>query len=174
MKNKALNTLQYTGTVTLSQYIGTKKTPIAQVHNSGGSHLFNFLADCLIGNFETAKFDLLNKILLLTISVDEDKNVTKIVRQSGFIYMLNNPEKVYNANACVVRYSFIVPRDQLEGTEFNGLGLYTSSITETNYADNYAAICKFDLDSNSISTSSILVVDWELNISNSSANKENL
>ena len=65
MKNIATNTLGYTGIVTLSQYINSKKIKIAQVHNEGSYPLFNFLSDCLLGDFSIAALALPNKIMLL-------------------------------------------------------------------------------------------------------------
>ena len=65
MKNTAINTLNYTGIVSLSQCIGNRKIKIAQMHNTGGASLFNFLANCLIGNFTTAKINYPTKIKLI-------------------------------------------------------------------------------------------------------------
>ena len=55
MKNTALNTLNYTGIVTLSQYVGKTKLQIAQFHNTGNTSLFSFLANCLAGEFDKVK-----------------------------------------------------------------------------------------------------------------------
>ena len=56
IKGIAKSSLEYTGIVNLSQYINGKKFTIAQLHNAGGKPLFEFLADCLVGDFEIAKF----------------------------------------------------------------------------------------------------------------------
>ena len=169
MKNTAINTLEYTGVVTLSQYINSKKVKITQVNNEGGNPLFNFLSDCLIGDFDTAKASLPTKIMLLKSYeiIDTSNNTTSInvESRSGFIYLLSKPEKVYDNTKGVVRYSFVLSRDIIESTDFNSIGLYTNSTTEV-YPQNYAAFCKVSINSNDISSSSILIVDWELNISN--------
>ena len=55
MKNTAINHINYTGIVTLSQYINGKKFLITQKHNAGAHMLFDFLADCLVGNFDLVK-----------------------------------------------------------------------------------------------------------------------
>jgi hypothetical protein len=164
--SKAVNNLSYTGIVTLSQYNKRKKVPILTAYNSGGFHLFNFLADCLIGDFNTAALDRPNKILLLNIEDDEATQTRTMSRLSGFIYSMT-VEKVYDKDSMVVRYSFIVPRDYLSDSQFNGFGLYTDSVSENNFINSYAAICKLNtFNSNMISDSSVLVVDWELIISN--------
>ncbi len=177
MKNTAINTLGYTGIVTLSQYIGSQKIELARKHNSGGGPLFDFLADCLIGDFSRAKILRPTKIML----VKRTKNLTprgtssdySYTSMSGFIYLLTKPEKIYNPTQSKVRYSFIIPKDQLENmTDFEGLhiGLYTNAVTTSESEDlkNYAALCELqsaDL-SNSIRIGASLVVDWELIISN--------
>ena len=169
MKNAAINTLEYTGMVTLSQYINSKKVKLAQVQNEGGNPLFNFMSDCLIGDFDVARVNLPTKIMLLNVTstkdTDGNTSVLNIESRSGFVYLLTKPEKVYNATKSVVRYSFALSRDILEGTDFNSIGLYAAGTAET-HPQEYAALCKVSINGNDISTSSILVVDWELNISN--------
>lgn len=169
MKNTAINTLEYTGMVTLSQYVNSKKIKLMQVHNEGGNPLFNFISDCLVGDFDVAKVNLPTKIMLLkyTDEIDPTGNITgmTIEKKSGFIYLLSKPEKIYNTSKGIVKYSFMLSRDILESTDFNSIGLYTSNTSEL-YPENYAAFCKVNISKNDISTSSILVVDWELNISN--------
>lgn len=164
MKNKALNSLQYTGIVTLSQCINGKKIPVQKIYNKGGDSLFSFLTDCLIGDFDIAKLGRPTKIMLL--QVDKERNVITVSgRTSGFIYLLNKPEKVYTNGNNIVRLSFIVPRDMVSGTDFNAIGLYSDNATIYDY-DRYSAICLLDVNNNDLTISSILAVDWELILSN--------
>lgn len=169
MKNIATNTLGYTGTVTLSQYIGSKKFKIAQVHNAGGNPLFNFLSDCLVGDFDVAKFSRPTKIRLLNYTQESDETTGKITKiftpASDFIYLLTKPEKIYNTSKGIVRYSFAISRDVLEGGNFNSIGLYSNSASELE-PDNFAAFCEVNVSKTAIAASSVLVVDWELTISN--------
>lgn len=161
MRNTAINTLGYTGTVTLSQYSGTKKVTLARIQNAGTSSLFNFLSDCLIGDFDVARLNRPTKIMLVTL---EEGQVAGSV--SGFIHLRSTPEKVYSPSAGIVKYSFIIPKDYLASTnKFNGICLYTDAIKESEFT-NYAARCQVDLSNITISESSVLVVDWELSISN--------
>ena len=163
IKSTTINTIGYTGIVTLSQYTRGKLHPIKQIHNEGGKPLFDFLADCLVGDFSVAKQDLPNKILLL--NKDDAGHITK-ARDTGFIYFLSKPERVYNESEGVVRYSFTIPQDIISGTNFNAVGLYTGTAMETDI-DDYAAYCFIGSDIvNEISKSSVLVLDWELHISN--------
>lgn len=161
MKNKALNTLGYTGIVTLSRNVGSKKIKIAQVHNTGASSLFDFLSDCLIGEFEVARLTRPAKIKLLYVDGSSYSSA------SGFIGLLTKPVKVHEPNQSRIRYSFVIPRDYLEGIDsFNslGLGLYANGALDSKLED-FSAFCALDLDKNAL-TGASLVVDWELVISN--------
>ena len=164
IKGAAVNALQYTGVVKLSQYIGGKKRMVAKVHNAGGKALFNFLVDCLIGDFDIAKLDRPTKIMLLV--EDEDKSLSR-ANDTGFINILAKPEKVYSIDKGVVRFSFMIPQDIFNGSNFNAIGLYPNSATASD-VDSYAALCKVDSrELNNISVSSVLILDWELYIANS-------
>lgn len=169
MKNTAINTLGYTGIVTLSQYIGNKKIKIAQMHNSGGNPLFNFLSDCLVGDFDVAALSRPTKIMLLKGSEEkDDTNGTVSMRYekaSTFMFLRTKPEKVYNKSKGIVRYSFQVSKDFLANNTFNYIGLYNNSASEQDL-DKFAAICPVDLPTSTLSSSAILIVDWELIISN--------
>lgn len=175
MKNKAINRLNYTGIVTLSQYRGNKKIKIAQVHNTGGNPLFRFLADCLIGDYTIAKATRPTKIMLLKQT--EDKENKSYTKESGFIYLLTKPTKIEEDLQIRVRYSFMIPQAQIESlndyTDL-GIGLYTDDavgITEDDIK-NYAAFCKVDLSGKNF-TGAALLVDWDLIISNNvSSNQE--
>lgn len=166
MKNIALNTLRYTGVVTLSQYVNSKKIKIAQIHNEGGNPLFSFLTDCLLGDFELAKLDRPTKIMLLLKNTTE--NETTYTSASGFVYLIGKPEKISKTASSGVRYSFVVPRDMIESAQYDSIGLYTNSTSESD-CNNYAAVCDLDI-TDDISSSAALVIDWELNISNREEN----
>ena len=174
MKNTAVNTLTYTGIVTISQYIGAKKVKIAQKYNTGGTTLFDFLSDCLCGDWTLAKAKRPTKIKVLEWSQDGQNRDYKSI--SGFIFLRNPPEKVEDQeqpNQSRVRYSFLIPRDMFEnisGTRGLGLGLYASGALETE-PGNFSAFCELDeLGQNLTSLSnSSLVVDWELVIANKPA-----
>lgn len=175
MNNIAINTLNYTGIVTLSQYIGNKKIKLAQMHNTGGTSLFNFLANCLAGNFTSAKTNWPTKIKILERTA-EDENTQNYEYRSvtGFIFLRSAPEVLDNSlGECRVRYSFMIPRDLLESIpsiDTLGLGLYTNNAVESE-PGNFAAFCAFGpdllLDSGDLLNASLLV-DWELVITNSS------
>lgn len=171
MKSTAINGLNYTGIVSLSQYTNNKKMPIARLHNKGGSTLFSFLADCLVGDFDSARLTRPTKIMLLNTEYEgenESRKIKTITSASGFIYLMTRPEKVYvDSTAAIskVCYSFVIARDILENATFNSLGLYADNATLSDI-NNFAAFCDIELNTSEIAASSLLAVDWELNISN--------
>lgn len=169
MKTRGIikNSLTYTGTVTLSQYIDSKKIKIAQTHNTGGSSLFNFLSNCLVGDFGIAKNTIPNKVMLLKkTDTDGQESYTSA---SGVFYLYTNPEKVYKEedSSVAVRYSFMISSDFIVGVDFNGIGLYTADTSDVTPDPNrFAAFAYIDTSKINLSLSSALVVDWELYISN--------
>ena len=134
LKGITKSNIEYTGIVTLSQYTRGKKFTIAKIHNVGGKPLFDFLVDCLMGDFDIASSYRPTKIALL--NVDEEKNITA-AENTSFIHLLTKPEKVYSEDEGIVKYSFIIPQDWFAGTNFNAVGLYTSTAT-TDDIENYA------------------------------------
>ena len=172
MNGTAKNTISYTGVVTLSQYTDKKKFLVAQIHNAGKDPLFNFLADCLVGDFNTAKYDRPYKIMFLKVdtTTDEDSGQLEIKkiekdRNAAFIVPTTAPEKVPTVSAGTVRYSFLVSQDILAGIDFNAIGLYSMSATEDDF-ENPSAVCLAEISKSGISASSVLVVDWELTFAN--------
>lgn len=170
MKNTAINALKYTGIVTLSQYIGSKKIKIAQTHNEGGSTLFEFLANCLIGDYTLAKIFRPTQIALLKRDTQKDQAGNyKYDLLGGFIHVLTKPEKVYSNGNCRVRYSFIIQKETIDSIpDFTDvyLGLYHEDVSDSTLGD-YSAICPLGLTNTVVSAA--LVVDWELIISNMSS-----
>lgn len=170
MKSAAINTLSYTGIVTLSQYRGNKKIPIKQFKNSGGNSLFNFLANCFLGDFNTASAELPTKIMLLKTERDKDGNYGSIESVSGFYSLFTKPERLFtDSGVCssTICYSFVIPADIIENTTFNSIGLYANMAAESD-KENFAAICELGNISETWSSSSVLVIDWRLTITNNS------
>lgn len=168
MKNTAINNLGYTGIVTISRYSGNKKIPLKQINNSGGNSLFNFLSNCLLGDWETAQFEIPSKIMLLYAEQDDDSSDFTVTPASGFIYFLTRPERIFtdsDMSSSTVCYSFIIPADIVKNAKFNCIGLYPEMATELE-AENFAAICLIDDLAGMQSDSAVLVVDWKLTITN--------
>ena len=163
MKNTAINNLTYTGIVTLSQYIDGNKKIIKRIKNSGGSLLYDFFSSCLIGDFTTAAKTRPAKIIFLNKAVD-DTTTTYIPVSEGFIYQTADPERISSQTGTdtAICYSFTIP---LEHTtqDCTHIGLYPLAATTLDL-DRYSAICEFNLNDATISSSYVIVVDWVLHI----------
>lgn len=174
MKNTAVNKLNYTGIVTLSQYIGANKVKITQVHNTGGSSLFSFLASCLAGDFDIAKYSLPTKIRLLYRKVNRESDNFDYVPATQYIFLRTPPEPSASGGECKVRFSFTIPRDFLEtrtlgsdSDEVLGLGLYANNTPENDTeVENFMAFCVLDSLDQSTLVNTFLIVDWDLIITN--------
>ncbi len=170
MKNRAINTLEYTGVVTLSQYVGDKKLTLAKLSNEGGYSLFNFFADCLVGEFDVAAVNRPTKIMLLHVD-KTDGSTMSFESRSGFIYQTSSPEKTMQSTTSAVgsvRYSFIVPKDLLSGKDANDvnyIGLYANA-AQPGEESNFAALVGVNFAEQNVSASSAVLIDWELNIYN--------
>ena len=172
MSNNITNLLGYTGIVTLSRYVKDKKFELAKIHNRGNKALFDFLADCFTGDYDSAKFSRPRKLLLLNYEIKSDKTEQFDIASTGFIYLIAEPKKVLNGASCTVQYSFMVHRDQFLTNSFNAIGLYPNyAQANENGVKDYSALCVLDdrINTSSSSDSSSLVVDWELIISNKDA-----
>jgi hypothetical protein len=169
MTGTAHNSVAYAGIVTLSQQVKSKKFTIAKIHNEGGISLFNFLADCLTGDFSNVNINRPMQIMLLHKDGDSYQKANNV---STFSQLLSAPERVYSETEGIVRYSFIIPYESLANTNFNAIGLYPLSAS-VDELENFSACCEVNLDSisNKLSKSSVLAVDWELHIFNPSAAK---
>jgi hypothetical protein len=161
MVGTANNSIAYAGIVTLSQQVNTKKFTLAKMHNAGGISLFNFMADCIAGDFSNANVNRPKMIVLL--NKDDSGNYT-LAENAEWVALLSNPERVYSLTEGIVRYSFIIPYEQLAGSNFNAIGLYSNKTTDL---QNFSAVCHIDAeDISNLSKSSSLAVDWELHICN--------
>lgn len=159
MKNIAKNNIGYTGIVTISRYSKNKKTEIAKVYNQGRNPLFDFLADCLVGDFSKADASMPDKIRLVYVNGDESSAA------SGFIHSMAAPEKITRNNESCARYSFLITPDNIERS-FNRICLYTRS-AKYDQLDDCAAFCDIDqIDGSGRAAGASIIVDWELIISN--------
>ena len=170
MKSIALNTLNYTGIVTLSQYKGKKKKIIKKIKNRGGNPLFDFFASCLIGDFTTAAKNRPTKIMFLDQVKDENNNdAVSFTSASAFIYLTTEPQQILNANGegSTVCYSFTIPSEYFNSI-FNCVGLFPDSATAYDLT-KFAALAEFNLNNATFDKSTVLILDWELSITTAEA-----
>lgn len=166
MDSTALNTISYTGQVNLAWYSNGKKMPFAQIHNIGGNTLFDFIVDCLLGDFTKASKEKPAKVALLNAA--KDPSGEHITRSSLWVWVTETtiPTVIPHANGCTIRYSFIIPQEYIT-SNFNSIGLYPTHINDT-ALDKYCAICEVKGQTNfNFNAATALAVDWDLNFTNS-------
>jgi hypothetical protein len=146
--------------------------------NSGTALLFKFLGYCLMGLYEEAGKWLPNKIMLLyNSSVGDDIDEETVVQRSAFRGYSQTPIIISEGETRQVKvtYSFEVPRAAIGG-KFNQIALYGAGISaeEENGIKNFSAYYYLkdafgaleDYDPSTWLATTVLLVDWELTISN--------
>lgn len=177
--------LGYEGKVTLTLKSNNRVLKSQTYKNQGTAYLFRFLGLCLAGEFNQAKNLLPNKILLLynnngvkatngTGSTQGAEPANAEVRSAWQSYT-QIPSVVSDSNTESVKvvYSFEVPRHTIAGI-FNQVALYSSGVaSEKDFASFSAFYYLVDDDQNfddqdpSVwSPSTVLLIEWELTISN--------
>ncbi len=166
--------LGYEGKVTLTLKSNNRILESKTYKNSGTAQLFKFLGYCLIGEYEEAKDLLPNKILLLnnTSQSPNGASQTAIEQRSAWQTLAQTPAIISDDATEQVRvvYSFEVPRNAITGS-FNQVALYSVGADDINdfsayyyLVDGHGDWATVDLSTWSVTT--VLLVEWELTISN--------
>lgn len=176
--------LNYEGKVTLTlksdNHILSKRT----YKNSGTAQLFKFLGYCLIGRYRDAEELIPAKIALLynVASTPTSADPENVTEQSAFIGLRQQPSILSTSSPAEVKvtYSFEVPRSAVFGN-FNQVALYGSGV-DTSDMKNFSAYYyltdgstdEFDVQIvNQWSTTTVLLIDWELSLSNKNTDTNN-
>jgi hypothetical protein len=172
--------LGYEGKVTLTLKNNGHVLKSRTYKNNGTVELFKFLGNCLVSKFTEAEKLLPNQILLLSNKSSQPLPAnakTDIEPQSEFIGLAQTPSIVDDPDteSVKVTYNFEVPNQSIHGP-FNQIALYgAGKIKPTLEVKEFSAYYfladngKFDEinpESADWSATTILLIDWELSISN--------
>ena len=156
---KKKSSVAYRGDVVVSLMRGNKVYKTIKSHNEGGYPLFNFLANCLIGNFSNV--DQPRNIRVGNLS--DDTFTSSVV--SAIPYSNVRIEQTEQSSATVV-YTFIIPfADIVIDDSINCIRLYSSRYSGKDAVANYSASfvpdkpVTLDRDSN-------LKIEWYMTINN--------
>jgi hypothetical protein len=148
--------------------------------NNGTEPLFKFLGNCLIGSFEDAKPYIPNKIRLLK-NTSSGALGEKNVNPSSFWRTLAKAPAISSdadTKSAKVIYSFEIPRSEITD-DFNQVALYGADTDD--YTDFSAYYYLTDesgdldlVDATEWSTTTILLIDWELSLSNKNVEVNNM
>lgn len=177
---------QYTGTVTVSAYLGERLIQQETHHNAGLQNLFKFIGSCLQGNWAEAKSKKPSKIVLLraatgenlTIGSDDCSNPIENASYWSSTYAVCSPAAYTNAAvskitsvegkpASAVTYHFSIPfLKLLSGSKVQKLMLLPSNVSD--YAREACAyyILKNEIEIPEASGNFTLVIDWTLTFTN--------
>lgn len=171
--------LGYAGKVTLNLKLDNQLIAKQTIHNTGRVPLFKFFASCLAADWNTASATFPSRIVLFSAKNGEDDfdpsnwTDTEALTPTSGIMQSTTPEIIANgvSNYCAVRYHFRIPTSLLGGgkaTNIGKIGLYSKTATLN---DPLAYIFIEDSDKEILSKAEnspnlVIVLDWELTISN--------
>lgn len=163
----------YEGKVTLTLKSNNHVLSTKTYKNSGTTQLFRFLGYCLIDEYEEAKKLLPNKILLLNnFSEDKYAPISDYVNpRTTWQTLAKLPTIISDNNTTKVVYSFEIPRAAIED-DFNQVALYGALVDDYKefsayyyLKDIYGAL--EDQKVAEWSATTVLLIEWELSLSNS-------
>ena len=144
---KSLHNFNYTGDITVKLTEGDRVYSEQHFHNTGCAKLFNFVADCLTGNFNAAKSSRPCRIVLFKLDPIEDEENTTFNRLYWNDDTRVSTKVIYDSavtpgatieNGSTVTYHFRIPYLCLvDGAEVRKLGLYPDIISS--YSDDLCA-----------------------------------
>ena len=178
--------LGYEGKVTLTLKGNNGRILESKTYkNSGTAQLFKFLGYCLVDAYEDVRHLLPYKILLLhntskgSSSVEADPY--EVDPRSRFHSYVQTPTVISDSTDAQVKviYSFEVSRPAITGA-FNQIALYGHGIQDEDYKDFSAYYFLTDNTGNlalqevdSWSSTTVLLIEWELTISNKNTETKN-
>jgi len=162
----------YEGKVTLTlknnNYVLSSKT----YKNRGTAQLFKFLGYCLIDSYEEAKNLLPNKIMLLQNTSPNKLNPdsTKVIPRTTWQTLTKVPAIISASGQVKVVYSFEIAQAAIED-DFNQVALYGALVNDPQDFSAYYFLkdARGELESQNVSEwspSTVLLIEWELSLSN--------
>lgn len=174
----------YTGVVTVSVYDNDRLIKSTTSNNAGMSTLFNFICNCLKGDFKSARESRPCKLILLKKDDNESEDSTPLTdKESNKTYWSESyavsAPTVYDTaaigtvdnNKCDITYHFRIPSLNLQtGAEIKKLLLLPVKYT------TFSEACAYYVLENEIklpekSGNITIIIDWKLIFSNKTEKK---
>ena len=169
----------YKGKVTLNLYDSDRKKTIntVQVHNTGTVHMFNFLANCLIAQWNVAQANYPSRIVIFkteageeTFDPDKWKSENAITPDTGILQSsIPLLETDYDKQTCSVKFHFRIPTSLISQVGSAGkIGLYSRMIT-LNEPLAYVFISSEEQSALAAAANNphlVIILDWVLTIPN--------
>jgi len=170
--SKSADSLKYSGDISLKILDGDRVLSEQKYHNHGCQKLFNFITDCLTGNFAAAKSSRPCRIVLFEMGSHEEKGVfnarywnddtkvsTKVFYDSAVV--------PGSSNSSTITYHFRIPFLCLvSGAQVAKVGLYPDVITSlsNDICAYYYLDTPFEVPDHGGNFT--VVIDWKLTIQN--------
>ena len=154
-----------------------KRKLCAVTHNNGKKGLFNFLSNCLLGNFTAAKSSYPSKIACFGAVADTD---TSFVRLSSFVkYDSSRWEDKETSTESSIYFHFRIPYSVLKPGTISKLRLYTNEVSGEDVEKDICA--EIDLEDTKYITvpdttdgNFTIIVDWKMTLTDKTlTDKEN-
>lgn len=168
-----VNNVAYEGTVHVRVVDNGHTCYSTTLKNRGTGKLFEFLSLCLLGLFTKAKPLVPTKLRLLYNSPTGERQAC-----SSFVSLSKAPTSDVEGDTAAAVLSFTVPYAYIySATEngddkpFNQIALYSAAETDINEMCAYydiTAVEAASMNPASWSQTSLLIIDWELQLSNKS------
>jgi hypothetical protein len=177
------DSLGYEGKVTLTLKSNNRVLKSKTYKNKGTAQLFKFLGYCLIDSYEDAKNLLPAKLLLLYNHAEyrAEATPTNVDQRSTWQTFAKMPTIISENESEQVKvvYSFEIPRAAIDERGFNQIALYGAGIEDfRDFSAFYYLVDDIDekLKTESVqgwSTTTILLIEWELSLSNKNVEANN-
>lgn len=162
----------YEGKVTLTLKNNNHVLSSKTYKNRGTAQLFKFLGYCLIDSYEEAKNLLPNKIMLLQ-NTSPNKlapNPRTVIPRTTWQTLAKMPAIISTNGQVKVVYSFEIAQAAIEDN-FNQVALYGALVNDPQDFSAYYFLkdARGELESQNVSEwspSAILLIEWELSLSN--------
>ena len=163
---KINNGISYHGEVSISVMDGKRKL-CAVTHNNGRKGLFNFLSNCLLGNFIAAKSSYPSKIACFGTVAGTD---AMPVRLSSFIrYDSSRWETKETSTGSSIYFHFRIPYMALKPGTISKLRLYTNDVSGEDVEEDICAEINLE-DTKYITVPDTtdgnftIIVDWKITL----------
>ena len=163
---KINNDINYHGEVSISVMDGKRKL-CAVTHNNGRKGLFNFLSNCLLGNFIAAKSSYPSKIACFGTVAGTD---AMPVRLSSFIrYDSSRWETKETSTGSSIYFHFRIPYMALKPGTISKLRLYTNDVSGEDVEEDICAEINLE-DTKYITVPDTtdgnftIIVDWKITL----------
>lgn len=178
---KINNSINYHGEVSIA-VMDDKRKLCTVTHNNGRNGLFNFLSNCLLGDFAAARSSYPSKIACFGTTTDAStttkdsttetatEDSTTLIRLSSFVrYDSSRWEAKETSTGSSIYFHFRIPYMALKHGTISTLRLYTNNVSGEGVEDDICAEIKLDAAEyitvpDTTDGNFTIIVDWKMTL----------